>query len=59
MNPWAYEANSRIQIEACPPLPNSTELHPKPPALAGRFFTLEPPGKPRVSKKGYREEQLI
>ena len=40
MNSWAYEANSGIQIEACPPLPNSTELHPTPPAVAGRPVPL-------------------
>ena len=48
----------RGKYQGLTPLPNLTELYPRPPASAGRFFTLEPPGKPCVSKKVHGEEQL-
>ena len=48
----------RDKYQGLTPLPNLTELYPRPPASAGRFFTLEPPGKTCVSKKVHGEEQL-
>ena len=52
---------SRQEYWSGPPLPSSgdpphPEVEPSALALAGRFFTTEPPGKPRVSLPGHKQQ---